>query len=87
VFDTSTNGYLHTQAVGIQDIRTLVPIVVGVTSTQYPRWRDLVLLMLQHYALDDHVSSDAPTLEELTLDAEASSGSVTALTASGGQQQ
>jgi hypothetical protein len=40
-----------------------VPVVLDVTSTQYPRWRDLVLLTLQHYALDDHVS-DAPTLDD-----------------------
>jgi hypothetical protein len=41
-----------------------VPVVLGITSTQYPRWRDLVLLMLQHYALGDHVSSSAPTLDD-----------------------
>jgi hypothetical protein len=63
VFETSSVNYLHAQAVGIQDIRTLVPVVLGVTSTQYPRWRDLVLLTLQRYALDNHVSSDAPTLD------------------------
>jgi hypothetical protein len=36
-FKTSSIGYLHAQAVGIQDIRTLVPVVLSVTSTQYPR--------------------------------------------------
>jgi hypothetical protein len=41
-----------------------VPVVLGVTSTQYPRWRDLVLLTLQRYALDDHVSFDAPTVAD-----------------------
>jgi hypothetical protein len=60
----SSVGYLHAQVVGIQDIRTLVPVVLSVMSTLYPRWCDLVLLMLQHYALDDHVSSDAPTLDD-----------------------
>jgi hypothetical protein len=64
VFETSFAGYLHAHAVGIQDIQTLVSVVLGITSTQYLRWRDLVLLTLQRYALDDHVSSDAPTLDD-----------------------
>jgi hypothetical protein len=63
-FETSSVGYLDARAVSIQDIQTLVPVVLGVTSTQYPRWRILVLLMLQHYALDDHISSNAPTLDD-----------------------
>jgi hypothetical protein len=41
-----------------------VPVIHGVTFTQYPRWRDLILLTLWRYALDDHVSSDAPTLDD-----------------------
>jgi hypothetical protein len=64
-FETSFVGYHHVQAVGIQDIRTLVPIILSITSTQYPRWLDLVLLTLQRYALDDHISSSAPTLDDL----------------------
>jgi hypothetical protein len=64
MFETSSVGYLHAQAIDIQDVRTLVPVVLNVTSTQYPRWRDLVLLTLQRYALDDHISSGAPTLDD-----------------------
>jgi hypothetical protein len=64
VFKTSSVGYLHNQVVGIQDNRTLVHIVLDITSTQYPRLRDLVLLTLLRYALDDHVSSDTPTLDD-----------------------
>jgi hypothetical protein len=41
-----------------------VPVVLSVTPTRYPRWHDLVLLTLQRNALDDHVSSDAPTLDD-----------------------
>jgi hypothetical protein len=62
--EISSVGYLHAQAVGIQDIWTLVPVVLDVMSTQYPHWHDLMLLTLQRYALDDHVSSDAPTLDD-----------------------
>jgi hypothetical protein len=57
-------GAFETSSISIQDIRTLVPVVLGVKSTQYPRWRDLVLLTLQRYALDDHISSDTPTLDD-----------------------
>jgi hypothetical protein len=64
VFQTSSVGYLHAQAVGIQDIRTLVPVVLGVMSTLYSCWRDLMLLTLHRDALDDHVASDAPTLDD-----------------------
>jgi hypothetical protein len=41
-----------------------VPIVLDITSTQYPQWRDLVLLTLQRYALDDHISANARTLDD-----------------------
>jgi hypothetical protein len=41
-----------------------VPVVLSITSTQYSRWCNLVLLTLQRYTLDDHVSSDAPTLDD-----------------------
>jgi hypothetical protein len=32
-FETSSVGYIHAQAVGIQDIRTSVPVVLDITST------------------------------------------------------
>jgi hypothetical protein len=63
-FEISSIGNLHAQAIDIQDIQTLVPVVLGVTSTQYLRWRDLMMMTLQHYTLDDHVSSDVPTLDD-----------------------
>jgi hypothetical protein len=36
----------------------VVTIVLEPSSPDYKRWRDLVLLTLRHYALDDHVLSD-----------------------------
>ena len=36
----------------------MVTIVLEPSSPDYKRWRDLVLLMLHRYALDDHVLSD-----------------------------
>jgi len=51
---------LHLQAVGIQNIRALVSIVLDSTSTSYGRWRDQFLLALRRYALDDHVLLGPP---------------------------
>jgi len=51
---------LHLQAVGVQNIRSLVPVVLDPTSTSYGCWWDLVLLILRCYALDDHILVDMP---------------------------
>jgi hypothetical protein len=50
---------LHYQARGVQNIRLLVPVVLEPESPSYARWRDLVLLTLRRYALDDYVLVDA----------------------------
>jgi hypothetical protein len=50
---------LHYQARGVQNICLLIPIVLEPESPSYARWRDLVLLTLRRYALDDHVLIDA----------------------------
>jgi uncharacterized membrane protein YgcG len=56
---------LHLQAGSVQNIRLMVPIVLEPESPSYARWRDLLLLTLRCYALDDHVLYDptgvAPT--------------------------
>jgi len=63
---------LHYQAGGVQNIRLLVPVVLEPESSSYARWRDLVLLTLRRYALDDHVLLDTagavPTPSWLRLD-------------------
>jgi hypothetical protein len=51
---------LHYQAGGVQNIWLLVPVVLDPESPSYAHWRDLVVLTLRHYALDDHVL-DKPT--------------------------
>jgi hypothetical protein len=53
-------AYLHLQAVGIPHIKNLVTVVLDSNSTSYARWRDQLLLILRHYALDGHVLSDTP---------------------------
>lgn len=49
---------LHAQASAVQNIRSLVPIVLEPLSTNYSKWRRHHLLVLGRYALTDHVTSD-----------------------------
>jgi hypothetical protein len=56
--DAALTAHLHTQAAGLQIIRSMVMIVLEPSSLDYKRWRDLVLLTLRRYALDDHILSD-----------------------------
>ena len=51
---------LHLQAVSVQNIKTLVSVLLDPTPSSYGRWRDQVLLALRRYALDDHVLLDTP---------------------------
>ena len=48
-----------TRARGVQNFRLLVPVVLEPESPSYARWRDLILLTLHRYTLDDHVLIDA----------------------------
>ena len=63
---------LHYQAGGVQNIRHLVPGILEPESPSYARWRDLVLITLRRYTLDDHVLLDTagavPTPSWLRLD-------------------
>jgi hypothetical protein len=56
--DAALTTHLHTQAVGLQNIRSVVTIVLEPSSPDYKRWHDLVLLTLRRYALKDHILSD-----------------------------
>ena len=51
---------LHLQAASVQNIRSLVTVLLDPTSSSYGRWRDQVLLALRRYTLDDHVLLDTP---------------------------
>jgi hypothetical protein len=48
---------LHLQAAAVLNVRSLVNIVLDSTSTTYASWRDLMMMVLERYALD-HVNSD-----------------------------
>ena len=49
---------LHAQAVAVQNIRSLVPIVLDVNSGNYTRWREQFLFTLGKYSLQNHVLHD-----------------------------
>jgi hypothetical protein len=49
---------LHLQAAAVLNVRSLVNIVLDSTSTAYASWRDLMMMVLERYALLDHVDSD-----------------------------
>jgi hypothetical protein len=49
---------LHLQAAVVLNVRSLVNIVLDSTSTTYASWRDLMMMVLERYALLDHVDLD-----------------------------
>jgi hypothetical protein len=55
---------LHLQAVAVLNVHSLVNIVLDSSSTIYANWRDLMMMVLERYALLDHVDSDvAPSTD------------------------
>eukprot|EP00267_Zea_mays_P038066 XP_008676190.1 uncharacterized protein LOC103652365 [Zea mays] len=57
--DATAVAALHTQALGILNIRALVPVVLDLATPSFSKWRRLMLLALGKYALADHVLCDA----------------------------
>lgn len=53
--EVSTIANLHAEASGVQNIRTLVPIMLDPLSTHFNKWRGHMLLTLRRYALSNHV--------------------------------
>ena len=51
---------LHAQAVAVNNIRSLISIVLDVDSGNFDRWCDQFLLTLDKFSLQDHVHIDAP---------------------------
>jgi hypothetical protein len=49
---------LHLQAAAVLNARSLMNIVLDSTSTTYASWRDLMMMVLERYALLNHVDSD-----------------------------
>lgn len=58
---------LHYQAEGVQNIFLLASVVLEPESPSYARWRDLVLLTLRRYALDNHILVDTSVTVQTLL--------------------
>jgi hypothetical protein len=56
---------LHLQAAAVLNVRFLVNIVLDSTSTTYASWHDLMMMVLERYALLDHVNSDVASSTDL----------------------
>jgi hypothetical protein len=55
---------LHLQAAAVLNVCSLVNIVLDSSSTTYASWHDLMMMVLERYALLDHVDSDvAPSTD------------------------
>ena len=54
-YETAKVANLHAQAVAVQNIRSLVMVVLDPLSTHYTHWCDLMLLTLRRYSRDGHV--------------------------------
>jgi hypothetical protein len=52
--DAALTAHLHVQVANLQNIRSMVTIILEPSSPDYKWWHNLVLLMLRRYALDDH---------------------------------
>ncbi|WVZ70247.1 hypothetical protein U9M48_018927 [Paspalum notatum var. saurae] len=57
--DVDPVAALHAQALGILNLRSLVPVVLDLATPNFSKWRRLLLLVLGKYALADHVLCDA----------------------------
>jgi hypothetical protein len=59
---------IHVQATGVKNIRSVVSVTLDLSSTNYARWCDNVLVTLGHYSLSDHVLLDTTYVSVLTWD-------------------
>jgi hypothetical protein len=57
-YETAVITNIHVQAVGVQNICSLISVALDLSSTDYSRWCDNVRLTLGHYSLSDHVLLD-----------------------------
>ncbi|XP_072150616.1 uncharacterized protein [Setaria viridis] len=53
---------LHAQAVAVQNIWNLIPIILDVAADNYSWWREQFLLTVGKYSLQDHVLRGVPAL-------------------------
>jgi len=52
------NAAIHAQAIGVMNIKVLVPVTLDKPANNYGRWRSMFLVVLGKYNLKDHILSD-----------------------------
>ena len=65
------HAHLWAQATAIQNVRSLVPIVLDLKVLTFPKWRTFFLMAVTTYALEDHLTTEKPPTDPtwLRLDA------------------
>lgn len=53
----------HTQAISVQNIRSLVHTVLHLNASNYPRWRDQIILVIGKYSPECHILANRPAPE------------------------
>jgi hypothetical protein len=48
----------------VQNIRSLVSVMLNLSSSDYTQWHDNVLLILGRYSLSDHVLLDTTYIDQ-----------------------
>jgi hypothetical protein len=51
------NAHLWAQAIAIQNVRSLVSVVLDFKSNVFPKWRTFFSMAVITYALEDHLTS------------------------------
>jgi uncharacterized membrane protein YgcG len=54
----AANKDLHAQAIGVHNIKILIPVTLDKSASNYHRWRTMFLVVLGKYNLQDHVLTD-----------------------------
>uniref|UniRef100_A0A0E0LAR4 Uncharacterized protein n=1 Tax=Oryza punctata TaxID=4537 RepID=A0A0E0LAR4_ORYPU len=56
--DTDARAALHYQAIGVLNVKSIIPVVLDVQAANYTKWRGIFLVALGKYDLQDHVLAD-----------------------------
>jgi hypothetical protein len=61
------DAHLWAQASAIQNVRSLVSVVLDFKSNVFPKWRTFFSMTVTTYALEDHLTSDKPSTDATWL--------------------
>jgi hypothetical protein len=67
-YEAAVIANIHVQAVGMQNIHSLISVMLDLSSTNYTWWRNNVLLTFRRSSLSDHVPLDTTYIGILAWD-------------------